>query len=191
MNEADRLVAISRDREVAVHSYPDILSWTAPQTQANALVSDNGRLVVEGLGSVSEIDQSPSWTPRRDFGWQWVRTGFGQTLLIKRRPEVRPLGVGNSMTPPPAPTDTSRSHGVTKRLVRTQVRPGTKTLRPVDIDRALDYARLHIEDDGALGYTVRQVARRGTSTEFAFFLGALFDDLRHLPAGSADRAGRP
>ena len=42
--EADRLVAVSRGEQARSHLYPDILTWSAPQTQADALVSDNGNL---------------------------------------------------------------------------------------------------------------------------------------------------
>ena len=176
--EADRLVHISQGREVANHSYPDPLTWTAPRTQADALVSDNAQLVVEGLGSVVETDESQSWTPSKDFGWQWVRTDFGQTLLIKRRPEVRSLGAGNSIAPPP-PIDASRSRRATKPGSQTlDVRPAAPLDRPLNIDRALDYARQHINDDRELGYTVREVARRGTLTDLAVLVTALREYLR-------------
>ena len=192
LEEADRLVAISQGREVESHSYPDLLTWTAPRTQADALVSDDAGLAVEGLGSAAETGQDPSWTPRKDFGWQWVRTDFGQTLLIKRRPEVRPLGTGNSMAPPPSPIDTSGSRRTTKPANGARERRNvTPSRRGVDIDRALDYARRNINDDRALGFTFRQVAKRGTYADLAILLTALHGDLQRLPSGSGDQARPP
>ena len=192
LEEADRLVAISQGREVESHSYPDVLTWTAPRAQADALVSGDAGLVVEGLGPVTETDQAPSWTPRKDFGWQWVRTEFGQTLLIKRRPEVRPLGTGNSMAPPPAPIDTSRSRRATKPASGApEQRNVTPLRRGVDIDRALKYARRNINDDRALGFTFREVATRGTHTDLAILLTALRGDLRRLLSRSGDQDRPP
>ena len=101
--EADRLLAVSRGEQTDTHTYPDLLTWSAPQAQADALVSDNGSLAVEGLGPATRLEADSVYTARRDFAWEWVRTNFGQTLLIKRRPEVRPLEAGNNLTPPPAP----------------------------------------------------------------------------------------
>ena len=107
--EADRLIAISQGQQTDSYQYPDILTWAAPQAQADALVADNGQLAVEGLGPVKELDSDLSWSPRKEFAWQWVQTEFGQTLLIKRRPEVRPQQAGNTLTPLPAPSTTARS----------------------------------------------------------------------------------
>ena len=103
--EADRLVALSRGEQADNHSYPDLLTWSAPATQADALVSDNGDLAVEGLGPAKRLQEEAIYTARRDFAWEWVRTNFGQTLLIKRRPDVKPLEAGNNLTPPPSPRD--------------------------------------------------------------------------------------
>ena len=184
--EAERLVAVSRGHEVPSHAYPDPLTWIAPRTQADALVSDDATLVVEGLGSVTETDQTPSWTARKDFGWQWVRTGFGQTLLIKRRPEVRSLSADNSVTPPSAPIDTRDSRRSNKPRKETPARHEvTRLHRGVDIDRAIEYVRRHIDNNYELGYTVREVARRGTHTDLAYLLGAVRDDLRRAPRRSA------
>lgn len=184
--EADRLVAISRGQEVPGHSYPDLLTWTAPGTQADGLVSNDGRLSVEGLGSVTETDQAPSWTPRKDFGWQWVRTEFGQTLLIKRRPEVRSLGAGNAMTPPPAPVKTRDFRRSTKLRNQASDRSNvTRLAHGVDLDRAIEYVRRHIDDNQKIGYTIRELARRGTHADLAYVLGAVRDDLRRVSARPA------
>ena len=63
--EADRLVAVARGEQAHGHLYPDILTWSAPQTQADALVSDNGSLAVEGLGPVTRLESEPMYTPAK------------------------------------------------------------------------------------------------------------------------------
>ena len=177
-SEADRLVAVSRGEQADNYTYPDLLSWSAPVTQADALVTDNGDLAVEGLGPARRLEADPIYTARRDFAWEWVRTHFGQTLLIKRRPEVKPLEAGNNLTPPPSPRD-HRNRRAAKSDRRTDDRPAPKPLdRGVKVDDAIMYAREQITDDNALGYTVRRVARDGTIAELAALVTALRDDLR-------------
>ena len=176
--EANRLVAVSRGERTDNHTYPDLLTWSAPQAQADALVSDNGSLAVEGLGRATRLEADAVYTPRRDFAWEWVKTAFGQTLLIKRRPEVRPLGAGSKLTPPPAP-ERRPTRGAAKTDRPIDDRPAPKALdRGVRVDDAIKYARAEIADDKALGYTVRRVARDGTIADLAALVTALRDDLR-------------
>ncbi len=177
-SEADRLVAISQGAQADRHPYPDILTWSAPHTQADALVIDNGSLAVEGLGQVSRLDADPMYTPRKDFAWEWVTTKFGQTLLIKRRPRIKPRAVGNDLAPPAEPR---------KQRTRSARRPSghaTDGIAPapldrgVNIDAAIQYAREQIADNAALGYTVRRVARDGTVSDLEELVSVLREDLR-------------
>ena len=177
-SEADRLVAVSRGEQADNYTYPDLLTWSAPVTQADALVSDNGDLAVEGLGPVKRVAAEAIYTARGDFAWEWVRTHFGQTLLIKRRPNVKPLEAGNNLTPPPSPRD-HRNRQAAEPDKPTDDRPAPKPLdRGVSVDDAIMYAREQITEDNALGYTVRRVARDGTIAELAALVTALRDDLR-------------
>lgn len=176
--EADRLVALSRREQAGNYTYPDLLTWSAPATQADALVSDNGNLAVEGLGPAERLASGAIYNTRRDFAWEWVRTHFGQSLLIKRRPEVKPLEAGNELTPPHAPeTRSIRRSGSAKGRIGAGSDP--KPLdRGVRVDDAIKYARAEIADDKALGYTVRRVARDGTIADLAALVTALRADLR-------------
>ncbi len=176
--DADRLTAISQGHAADSHHYPDVLTWSAPETQADALVSDNDNLAVEGLGRAERLAEDAIYNARRDFAWEWVRTHFGQSLLIKRRPEVKPLEAGNDLTPPPAPEDRP-----TRRPNRAEGRIGDRSApKPLDrglkVDDAIKYARAEIADDKALGYTVRRVARDGTIADLAALVTALRDELR-------------
>ena len=176
--EADRLLAVAWGERAHGHRYPDILTWSAPPTQADALVSDNGSLAVEGLGPATRLEAEPMYTARQDFAWEWVRTDFGQTLLIKRRPEIKPREAGNDLLPPPTP-DKGSSRVATKQDEQTSNRPAAKPLdRGIRVDDAIEYARENIDDDNALGYTVRRVARDGGVAELAALVTALREDLR-------------
>ncbi len=178
LSEADRLLAISQGQPVANHMYPDVLTWTAPQTQADALVTNGDCLAVEGLGPVTELDSGPVYTARRDFAWEWVATNFGQTLLVKRRPDVRPLDADNDLTAPPGPREV-----LTRSAARPESAAAPPAPKPLDrgvmVDDAIEYAREQIADDNALGYTVRRVARDGTIADLAALVTALRGDLRH------------
>ena len=177
LREADRLVAVVAGEEVAHHPYPDILTWTAPRTQADALVQANGQLAVEGLGAVSDIAANPSWTARRDFAWQWVRTEFGQTLLIKRRPEVRSLTA--DIAEPLEPGAQAISRPRVEPEGQTDARWFALPLdRGIDLNAALRFARKWIMDDSRLGYTVRRVARDGTLEDLISLVEEIRKDLR-------------
>lgn len=181
LSEADRLAAISQGKQANSHQYPDTLTWIAPQTQADALVADNGQLAVEGLGPAKELDSPPSWTPRKDFAWQWVQTEFGQTLLIKRRPELRSRKAGNTLESPNPPfhSTTSHPHNAAKTTKEKPCPPRGEPLdRGLDIDAAVKHAKEHITDNSQLGYTVRRAARDGTISDLVALVTSIRDDLR-------------
>jgi len=178
LREADRLVAVSRGGTTAGHSYPDILTWTAPQAQADALVQADDRLLVDGLGEVTEHTVELSWTPGKDFAWQWVRTGFGQTLLIKRRPELRSSRGGNALVAPSVATTTSRSDLVAKSPSEITGQPAATPLSRSDLENALEFARRRIDQNDAIGHAFRRVAQKGTPGDFLAFARAIYDNLR-------------
>ena len=178
--EADRLTAISMGHRAASHPYPDVLTWIAPQTQADALVSDNGSLAVEGLGKVTRLKASAMYTAREDFAWEWVATDFGQTLLVKRRPEVKPRDAGNDPAPPAAPASDSRSRREPEHRNRARATRKTRHAEPSrgTVDRAVIEAREQIADDAALGSIVRDVAQEGSLGDLLNFMRIIRDDLR-------------
>ncbi len=176
LKEADRLTAISQGIQTDNHQYPDILMWAAPQTQADALVTDDGQLAVEGLGPVKELDGELLWSPRKDFAWQWLQTEFGQTLIIKRRPEVRSRKVGIVPEPPLATNSTSP---LTPETNGQAPRRGNLPLdRGLNIDGAVEHALEHINDDSRIGYTIRRTARDGTINDLVALVTSIRDGLR-------------
>ena len=178
LREADRLVAISQGDTASGHSYPDILTWTAPRAQADALVQTDARLAVEGLGEVTELPADMAWTSSRDFAWQWVKSEFGQTLLIKRRAELRSSRVGNAPVSSPPARTTTRSDPAAKSLRGTGDPPASTPLSSSELESALRFARKWINQDDAIGRTVRDVANEGTEDDLVALVKALRDDLR-------------
>ena len=179
LREADRLVAVSLGSTTPGHSYPDILTWIAPQGQADALVQAGDQLAVEGLGEVTELAAEVSWTPRKDFAWQWVRTGFGQTLLIKRRPEVRSPRVGNelaSLASPPVetPIQTVAQESDTSPNNPVPTTAGVRT----NLEGLIRIAMQDISNNELLGYAVRRVAQQGTLDDLLTLVTMLRDHLR-------------
>lgn len=176
--EADRLTAVSQGRSVDDHLYPDILTWTAPKTQADSLVNDNGHLVVDGLGRVVKLREEPLCASGKTFAWQWVRTDFGQTLLIKRRLKLRSVDVKNNLDPPLAPSSISHSHQVAQPKNQAFDEHELPIDRGINLDAAIDHARKNIAENDQLGYTVRRVARDGNLAELVDLVTRLRDDLR-------------
>lgn len=106
--------------------YPDLLAWEPPRTQADALESAGTQYFVVGLGQAEAVAPVVS-TKRGDFAWEWVRTAFGQTLLMKRRPELAAVTPGNQAAPiPPTTNDETSSRPNPRRPKSSEA-----TIRPV------------------------------------------------------------
>ena len=178
LREADRLVSVSQGGATAGHSYPDILTWTAPQAQADALVQAEDQLAVEGLGVVTEIPADMLWTSSKDFAWQWVRTEFGQTLLIKRRPAPESSKAGNALVAPSVPGAATLRGPRAESLRSTGGRQANTPLSSRELESALRFARKWINKDDAIGRTVRDVANEGSEDDLVALVKALRDDLR-------------
>lgn len=93
--EAARL-ARTRGRQASVAApfeYPDLLQWEPPRSQLDVVQTDSqGNYVVAGLGRVKTLGESFVQPPAQGGAvWQWLELEFGQHLLIKRRPNPRPM----------------------------------------------------------------------------------------------------
>lgn len=96
--------------------YPDLLTWEAPRTQADALqLEDNGHLLVAGLGSVIPLGDPVG--ARGEFAWQFMRTQYGQTLLIKRRSSLPRARATSRAAPIPESPPTDR-HAIVREQPR-------------------------------------------------------------------------
>ena len=177
-SEADRLATIAAGgHSPPSHRYPDLLRWSAPASRADALVSSkDGRLRVCGLGGVSEEKSEPIKSANAGFLWQWIRLEYGQTLLIKRRVNVRSVAGGLDVD-----SDSRRSNGhdVRSRQVTSERAPvTTNRIDTRDLKTVLSYVKDHIGSDEEIGRAFRQVVNKSTPGEIHEFTGKLIDLLR-------------
>jgi hypothetical protein len=197
-SEARRLAGAPQNLEAETFRYPDLLSWTAPRTQADALASTgDGTLVVVGLGPCVEHASRPAGSTA-DFAWRWVTLWFGQTLLVKARvdlPVVAPsqvpvrqtdaqrkaiaeeTDVETARTLKPLPSSgqaTAKGRPVAGRDLRPQPEHDLDKSRGTVLDRALTW--LEVEgsySDSAVGYALRRVAREGTRDQLTYFVAEI------------------
>lgn len=91
--EAERCARIAEGESTERFAYPDLLTWTAPRTQSDACGLADDRPALAGLGwCVPVALEQP--VEFRDNIWQWMRTDFGQTILLKQRTTLRALPQG-------------------------------------------------------------------------------------------------
>jgi len=81
-SEARRMVAIRDGKGSDSFAYPDLASWSPPQTQSDAVGFFEGGLALIGLGELEECGKS---YVSGDATWQWMKLPFGQSILSKRR----------------------------------------------------------------------------------------------------------
>ena len=73
ISESNRLSAIGDGQKPPSHQYPDLLRWSAPKTQADALFGvEDGEYWVDGLGK-GEPKSQPIVSPDPGFMWQWFK----------------------------------------------------------------------------------------------------------------------
>ncbi|WP_246024206.1 ADP-ribosylglycohydrolase family protein [Azospirillum ramasamyi] len=92
VDEATRMAKVAAGYEADSFSYPDLLHWSPPETQADAVVRVENDLALRGLGRLTPIGNE---VEQGAFLWQWMRIDFGQTVLAKRRSGAVPVGVRN------------------------------------------------------------------------------------------------
>lgn len=180
--EAARMADLARGATSSGFRYPDLLRWSPPKTQADALSADGNNLIIAGLGPVQTIDKPIG--PSGDFLWQWVRTSFGQTLLLKRRAQLSATpNDGPHQSPPPAErsrvgrlTDRARPEKQSPELFPAERRHPLD--RGVELEAVLRYLEEKKADDQAIGYAVRRVARDGTREQLISLVAELRGRLR-------------
>lgn len=143
VEEARRLEGLRRGEPQGSFAHPDPLRWQPPNTLSDALGLMDGRPAIAGLGHVEELGELISGHGNNPGGWQWVRTDYGQTLLVKRRSELHELPP--TVQPRPRP-------------------PGTRTGEPASSPpRAIAPQESALPDDPETGITM--LAERGFEPE--------------------------
>ncbi|MCC8959937.1 ADP-ribosylglycohydrolase family protein [Bradyrhizobium sp. Pear77] len=87
-DEAIRLSEIAQGHATASFRYPDLISWSPPTTQSDAVGLFENQICLAGLGRAEPFGEVFSTSEAK---WQWLRLEFGQTVLAKQRPKLRQL----------------------------------------------------------------------------------------------------
>jgi ADP-ribosylglycohydrolase len=88
ISEAARISDIALGKGGPSFPYSDLMEWSPPVTQGDAVGSLQGSLWLAGLGKAQELGEV--WSSS-DADWQWLRLDFGQTVHAKRRANPREL----------------------------------------------------------------------------------------------------
>jgi len=87
--DASRLAKISQGVRCDNYNYPDLISWDPPKTQLDSLGRVDDEYFVSGLGKAKPVGEQYEGRSKGTI-WEWIKLDIGQTLLIKRRPELKP-----------------------------------------------------------------------------------------------------
>ncbi|MCC8966480.1 ADP-ribosylglycohydrolase family protein [Bradyrhizobium sp. Pear76] len=95
--EARRLAAIARGETRESFSYPDVGHWNPPTKQTASIGRYEDKLAIAGLGLLRPISEEYK---SGDAVWQWFALPFGQSILAKRKANLRDK-VNSSQLPGP------------------------------------------------------------------------------------------
>lgn len=87
-SEARRMWDISRGREAATFAYPDLLRWSPPKATLDLVGHTPNGPALAGLGTLTPAGTP---TPGNQATYVWGTLPFGQSVLVRARPDLRPL----------------------------------------------------------------------------------------------------
>lgn len=84
--EARRLASIARGDVRDSFSYPDPGKWQPASSQSDAILLFDDRYAIAGLGAATPTGEEQA---AGAFVWQWMKLDFGQTILGKRKKDLK------------------------------------------------------------------------------------------------------
>lgn len=105
-SEARRMWDISQGRKTSTFPYPDLLRWSAPKATLDLVGLTEAGPALAGLGTLTPSD-SPTTGSQATFVWGTLP--FGQSVLVRARPDLRQLG--QHLMPPDISQKRSRRVG--------------------------------------------------------------------------------
>ncbi|MCX4856652.1 ADP-ribosylglycohydrolase family protein [Streptomyces canus] len=198
--EAGRLAAIALgEQPESKFSYPDLLRWEPPKTQADAVGLIDGVPAVAGLGVCDRMENAGSV---KNFTWSWASLDFGQTVLVKHRstlvelaetqhpglrqsrPTVPPRG--QQLEIEPASAEPTVSEVGAAEIVEPEFSSASSVYRrriprrdqDLNVDAMLDWVRARGYSDEAVGYAVRRIAELGTTEQMIAFTSTLKAEIK-------------
>lgn len=161
-SEAQRLEALAREQSAPSFPHPDPLHWHPPPRLADALGLIDGQPAVAGLGPVRFLGEPIPGEGSREELWQWAITGYGQTLLIKRRSELHelPPGALPRSRPIVVPSNGSSTSSSGQSPKRSRF--------PRDPAEGAEFFLAHRDDDRLLALLFRHYAQQGPTSAAVF-----------------------
>jgi ADP-ribosylglycohydrolase len=92
--ESSRLADLGAGLPAESFPHPDPLHWQPPASLADAVGLLDGEIQIAGLGPAELLGRRTRGEGKNAALWEWARTAYGQTLLIKRRDELPNLSAG-------------------------------------------------------------------------------------------------
>lgn len=205
--EAVRLAAISAGNREHMENftYPDLLHWEAPRTQAGAVGLVEGKPALAGLGLSDSLTLAGT---AQSFSWSWTTLNFGQTVLAKHRTVLDELPATQCPAPlqrgtvhkESNPAQSEPTHSMVQQeieLMPVTTPPehrepaGPNRRRPsggqdLDVDAMMEWLRAQGRTDQAIGYAVRRIAELGTTEQMIAFTATIQAEIR-LHAGQTHR----
>lgn len=202
--EATRLAAIASGQSTKPFSYPDLLHWFPPRVQLDAVGIAGNLPAIAGLGWL-ELTDSTERKESRDAIWQWMRSDFGASFLVKRRPELpqlpdvqwptrrditinpsarhaEPESKADQLLPYDDVTMSTQDVGTAALPTEPQVRRENHVFRPnrdkIDIDQVMHWLERRGFANEDIGYAIHRISESGTLAELATFTSALRSALR-------------
>ncbi|GFM62853.1 hypothetical protein PSCICG_40130 [Pseudomonas cichorii] len=141
-DEALRLARIAQGYPQESFNYPDLGRWNPPSTQAASVGFVDDGFAILGLGNLSPFSEEFS---AGDSIWQWHTLPFGQTILAKRRSEVK-VSISLDQLPGNSRIPSSRSKVIDTKVSRFE--PPDQPSLPLDapnVTRAVPAPALSLE----------------------------------------------
>jgi ADP-ribosylglycohydrolase len=122
IQEAERLTEIGQGASIPDFSYPSLLEWKPPKSASDSVGRIGLGYGIAGLGAIEPIDSKVYRTnERQQASFRWVKTTFGQTMLVKVRqepPELTRVQLPSPQAPLPQPAPFPRSSKEDREDVR-------------------------------------------------------------------------
>ncbi|MCT8467215.1 ADP-ribosylglycohydrolase family protein [Chromohalobacter canadensis] len=88
--EAERLALIAKGEKVSSFRYPNLRSWKPVRAAVDSVGMLDGHLWLNGIAPIEKVDHSSVTKVGNDM-MGWFRLPFGQSILVRFRPEPRVL----------------------------------------------------------------------------------------------------
>jgi ADP-ribosylglycohydrolase len=93
--EAIRLADIASGQPARAFTYPDLLHWSPPRTQLDAVGTAGQHIALAGIGWLEHMENTDLVFVSQGTEYAWKRSDFGPSFLVKQRQQLRALPEGN------------------------------------------------------------------------------------------------